>query len=317
MKNALAVFAIVRRQPIWLVVILCAVLFSLLSPHFLKLDNLSNLLFGTAIYGIMAIGITFLMINGNIDLSIGSVLALAAAVCIGLEKLGVVAAVGAALLASVVIGGVNGYLVTRVGMNAFIVTLAMMIGVRGLVYVVTNERSAIGSNEGFAAFGSSAVASIPTLAIIFFVLLAASQYVLKHTSHGRNAYAVGGSKDAAKNAGIAVGKHMFVNFLICSLMAGIAGVLLAARMNAASPIFGQNYELMVITAVVLGGTKLNGGFGSMIHSLGGVLAIGILQNGMDLAGVESYYNTLIIGLVLIAVVFVDQKMAAARPQSTP
>ncbi len=299
----------VNRQPIWIIVIACILIFSLSSPYFFAFDNFINILKGLVIYGIMAIGMTILMINGNVDLSIGQVMTLSAAMAIGLQPYGMWTAIIAAMAAGAVIGAINGLFVARLHINSFIVTLATMIGVKGLVYAYTKEKTQLNTIEAFADFGSSAIAFIPTVILIYFALLLAGHFVLSHTTHGRNAYAIGSNVEAAKNAGIRVERHIFSNFVISGLLAGFAGVLIASMMNAASPSIGLHYEFTVLTAVVLGGTRLSGGYGSMLHTLGGILAIGIVQNGMYLAGLASYHSLLLMGAVLIFVIFFNAKFS--------
>ncbi len=281
-------------------------MFSVMSTNFYQPGNINNIINQVAIYGIMAIGMTLLLISGNIDLSIGSVMALSAAIVIILQPYSISLAIIVALLAGALIGVINGLLVSKAALNSFIVTLAMMMGVRGVVYIITKEKSIIGVNLEFTEFISANVANIPLVAFIFLILFLVAHFVLKHTSHGRNAYAVGGNQEAAKHAGIKVERHILMNFIISALMAAVAGILVAGRINSVTPNLGTNYELLVITMVLLGGTKFTGGYGSMIHTLGGILFVGILSNGLNQLNVQSFYNTLIVGLMLLVVIYFDK-----------
>ncbi|RTQ98908.1 ABC transporter permease [Halomonas nitroreducens] len=295
-------------QPIWIFVIAITVFFSVMSDYFLSVGNLTNILVQTSTIGLIALGMTYVMINGNIDLSVGATLGLAASLSVGLQDHGLAVAVLAAITAGVVLGALNGLLVWKTGVNAFIVTLGAMIGVRGLIFVYTEEQSFYASNFAFSDFGASTIGPIPVLAIIFLACTLVMHLVLKKTGHGRNTFAVGGNPEAALDAGIRIGRNMMINFMIVGFFAALAGVLLATQMGASTPNLGRDYELWTITAVVLGGTKLTGGFGSITGTLGGVLAIGILRNGMNMMQVPAFYVLVILGVILISVLIIDQKI---------
>jgi ribose transport system permease protein len=297
-------------HPIWIFVAVCVVVFSLATEHFFALQNFTNILVQTSTIGVIALGMTFVMINGNIDLSVGATLALAASLAVGLQDtIGLLPAVVAALGAGVALGALNGLVVWKTGVDAFIVTLGAMIGVRGLVFVYTGEQSFYAMNFAYSDFGASSIGPLPTLAALFLGLAALMHYVLSSTVHGRNTYAVGGNREAAINAGIRVGPHMLVNFMLVGFMAALAGVMLSTQMGASTPNLGTNFELWTITAVVLGGTKLAGGSGTILGTLGGVLAIGILRNGLNLMQVPAFYVLVIMGAILIAVLFVDRQLS--------
>lgn len=302
------------EQPIWLFVLFCIVGFSFASEHFLDIGNFKNILVQTSTIGLIALGLTLVMINGNIDLSVGAVVALSASLAVDLQTQGIGFAVIVALASGVLLGIINGAIVWKTGVDAFIVTLGAMIGVRGLVFVYTKEQSFYATDFAYSDFGSSAVAGIPTLALIFIACGIVVHYLLTHTIHGRNTYAVGGNRQAAIDAGVRVGPHMVINFAICGFFAALAGVTLSTQMGAATPNLGRDFELWAITAVVLGGTKLTGGAGSIIGTLGGVIAIGILRNGMNLLQVPSFYVLVIMGTILIAVLFIDKQVNRSSQQ---
>lgn len=297
-------------QPIWVFVIAIFIFFSFMSEYFLSWGNITNILVQTSTIGLIALGMTLVMINGNIDLSVGAVLGLAASLVVGLQETSMVLAIVAALSCGVVLGAINGLVVWKTGVNAFIVTLGAMIGVRGLIFVYTEEQSLYAMNFAFSDFGMSSIGPMPVLAIIFLVCALIMHLVLTRTSHGRNTFAVGGNPEASIDAGIRLGRHMMINFMIVGFFAALAGVLLASQMGAATPNLGRDYELWVITAVVLGGTKLTGGYGSIVGTLGGVLAIGILRNGMNLMQVPAFYVLVVLGLILISVLIIDKKLNA-------
>lgn len=313
-------FAPVRwfmRNPIWGFVLIITVFFSFSTDHFFDYRNFQNIMVQTSTIGLIALGMTLVMINGNIDLSVGATLALAAAFAVDVQSWAAFAswgswailpAVCAALLVGIILGALNGFVVWKTGVDAFIVTLGAMLGVRGLVFVYTGEQSFYAMNFAYSDFSASAIGPIPTLALIFVLCTVAVHLLLSRTVHGRNTYAVGGNREAAVNAGLRVGPHMMVNFMIVGFFAALAGVLLSTQMGAATPNLGRDYELWVITAVVLGGTKLTGGKGDIIGTFGGVLAIGILRNGMNLMQVPAFYVYVILGSILIAVLFLDKQL---------
>ncbi|SFQ21287.1 ABC transporter permease [Tranquillimonas alkanivorans] len=305
------------RNPIWGFVLLIFVFFSVSNEFFFDPQNFKNILVQTSTIGLIALGMTLVMINGNIDLSVGATLALAASLAIDIQGWEVFASWGswailpgvlAGLLSGVLLGALNGFIVWKTGVDAFIVTLGAMLGVRGLVFIYTQEQSFFAMNFAYSDFGASSVGPLPTLAVLFLLFALITHLLLSRTVHGRNTYAVGGNREAAVNAGIRVGPHMLINFVIVGFFAALAGITLSTQMGASTPNLGREYELWTITAVVLGGTKLSGGSGTIIGTLGGVLAIGILRNGMNLMQVPAFYVLVILGTILIAVLFLDKQL---------
>jgi len=297
----------VRRHPIWVFLLVCVLFFSSTSPYFLTIDNLSNVMVQSAFIGFLAIGMTLVMINGNIDLSVGSILAFSASLAVGLQPAGLPMAIGCALLAGAGLGFLNGIVMVKTGVHAFIVTLASLIGIRGLVFVYTQEQSLSASSMDFLDFGMLSLGPLNVIAIVFLVMLFLMQWVLARTRHGREAYAIGGNLAAAINAGVRVNRHMVWNFAISGLMAAMAGIAMTAQMGAATPNLGTTYELWTIIAVVLGGTKLQGGTGTLWGTLAGVLTLGVLRNGLNLLHVQPFYELVILGVVLILALFLDKQ----------
>ena len=309
------VYRFFKRNTILPILLGIVIIFSIFVDRFLTLSNFTNIIEQNSAKGIMAIGMTFLIINGYFDLSVGTLLGFSASLAVGLQPLGVIPAVLIALSVGLVVGFINGFLVTIVGLNAFAVTLASMLGIRGFTYLYTKEQAIVGISDQFGAIGSGNVLGIPNLIIIFVVLLVIGQFVLKKTKHGRYTYATGGNESAANNAGINTKRITMINFIICSFAASLGGVLYAAKMNAATPTLGwPDMHMMIIAIVVLGGTKLVGGFGNLYFTVGGLIAIGVIQNGMNLLNVQSYYNTLLTGVILIAVLYLDKII---RPTISP
>lgn len=297
----------VGRNSIWVILIVCLIGFSFGSPYFFTVFNLSNNLSQIAFIGFLSIGMTLVMINGNIDLTVGSTLALCACLAIGLQQYGIVVAIAGALGAGLLLGFLNGIIVVKTGVHSFIVTLGGLIGIRGLVFVYTGENSLSATNMSFMDFGMISIGPVSLIAILFLVFMAFAQWALSRTRHGREAYAIGGNRQAAENAGVKVSRHIVINFMVSGLMAAVAGITMSTQMGAATPNLGTNYELWTIIAVVLGGTKLQGGAGALWGTLGGVLTLGVLRNGMNLMHVQPFYVLVLLGVVLILALIVDKQ----------
>ncbi|MCX5578450.1 ABC transporter permease [Kaistia terrae] len=299
-----------RRYPVWIFLAAALVFFSLKSPHFLSVFNLSNILLQAAFFGFLSIGLTLLIISRNIDLTVGSVAGLAACLAVGLQpSLGLWLPIAIGLGAGLAIGLLNGFLVERAGIDSFIVTLAGMIGIKGLAFAFAGEESISASIDLFNELGALRIGRIHAIALLFLALLAIGHYVLKHTKYGRETYAIGGNRTAAVNAGVRVSRHVIIGFAISGLLAAFCGIAMAANMGAAMPAFGLGYEGWAIAAVVLGGTKLSGGSGRIVNTLGGVLLLASLRNGLNMIHVPAYYVLVTIGGALILALFFDTQFS--------
>lgn len=298
---------ILRKYTVWLILSTLFILFSISTKGFFSVSNIFNILLQSSVLGVMCVAATFLMINGHRDLSVGMVMGLSAGLIVGLQpKFGMLGIV-AAIIAGTVIGLINGLLVAKVHINSFIATLATMLGVHSLIYIYTKEQAQIGTNASFGEFGAGSTLGIPNLVLIFFGIVIIGEIVLRKTMHGRNTYAVGGNAEAANNAGINVTKTTMINFVICSLGGVLGGFLMAARMNSAVPQLGwPDTHFLVIVMVALGGTKLSGGSGNVLFTMGGVLTMGMIQNFLNLRNVNSYIATLLTGIILILVLYMDK-----------
>ncbi len=306
-----SVIELMKQEPVWVIFIGCFLFFSIVSSEFLSVGNLLNILLQSSILGILAVGMTFLMISGYFDISIGSMMAFTAAVAVSLTGYSIVLAIVAALTCGALFGAINGLLVTKAKINAFIVTLAAMSGIRGLLYVYTGEREIIGLAREFEKIAAGKLLNIPYPILIWAVIVIVCEFILRKTVYGRNVYGLGGNLDATKNAGVPVDRYVLAFFVINGILVSIAGIILASRLNAATPVLGLGQEMIVIIAVVLGGTKLDGGSGNMIKTVAGVLTVGIIQNGMNILNVQTFYNMLIMGSIFILVVFMDAKLKPA------
>jgi ribose transport system permease protein len=292
--------------------ILEVILFSVFSPYFFTAENILNVTLQTSITAIIAAGMTFVILTAGIDLSVGAMVAFSGVVVTSVLKLGIPFSLSfpLCLLAGVFIGicsgSVAGLFVTRFSITPFIVTLALMTILRGGAYIYTGGRPIWGLPDEFSFLGSSRVFGIPIPTIIMLCIYLSAFVVLRHTKFGRYVYAVGGNKEAARLAGINVNRVLWSVYLICGVLSAISGVLLASRMNSGQPNAGLMYEMDVIAAVVVGGTSLFGGRGSIIGTFLGAMLIGVLRNGLNLLNVGSYVQMVVLGVVILLAVSLDQ-----------
>lgn len=303
---------------VWLLLLVACLLFAVMSPHFLTAFNIGNVLTQAAFIGLLSIGMTLVILNGEIDLSVGAVLALASALAIGLQNAGwpTAAAIAAGLAAGTALGFLNGVLVVASGMHSFVVTLGALIGIRGLVFVYTGGNALLVEDFTYADLLEHYVGPVSLTAIIFLGLLAFFQWMLTATRHGREAYAVGDNPEAARDAGIRVGRHKILNFTLSGFLAALCGILLSIRLGTAEPQAGRIWELWTIIAVVLGGTQLNGGAGSLWKTLGGVLVLAVLQNGLRLLNTPNHVELIVMGVILMAALGIDRAMTLIRSKET-
>lgn len=287
---------------------------------FLSPDNLINVLRQISINAIIATGMTFVIITGGIDLSVGSIVALAGVVGASIVKLQlgvnvwwlVIAATLVGALIGAVAGLANGFSITRFAVPPFVATLAMMTVARGLSFIYTGGRPVWGLPVEFNALGRGYVLErligpvFPVPVLIMAVVMIAAHIVLSKTTFGRYVYAIGGNREAARLAGIDVRRVELSVYMLSGLLSGLAGVMLASRLASGQPNAGVMYELDAIAATVVGGTSLTGGVGRISGTLIGALIIGVIRNGLNLAGVESYTQQVVLGTVILSAVLLDQ-----------
>ncbi|WP_414662814.1 ABC transporter permease [Horticoccus sp. 23ND18S-11] len=285
---------------------LCVVLW-ILTPHFLTVSNLLNVAQQTSINAIIAVGLTFVIISGGIDLSVGSMVAFSGVVMASLLQRGLPLPVAlAAGLGTGLAGGlVNGLLITLGRLPPFIATLGMMSVARGGALLYTEGRPVSGFEENFRWIATGEIGFVPVPVIVMGAVYAVAHFVLQRTPFGRYAFAIGGNEEAALLSGVKVRFHKTMVYGACGLLSALAGVVLTARLNSAQPIAGINYELDAIAATVIGGTSLMGGQGSVIGTLIGALIMGVLRNGLNLLGVSSFVQQVVIGAVIILAVLMD------------
>ncbi|HEY1386598.1 MAG TPA: ABC transporter permease [Dongiaceae bacterium] len=298
----------VRLESLLVLAILIVTL-SILSPYFLSVSNFLNILLATSVIGVLGFGATFVIAAAGIDLSLGSVLALS----------GVVGALSAdalnmpwpiAILICLAVGAfcglINGVLNAKVGIPAFIVTLGMLGVARGLGLVLTNGQPVYGMPDPIVFLGQGRPWGVPMPVFIFLAVAAIAHFVLAFTRFGKYAQVIGDNEGAARAMGIRVERHRVALYVVSGTLAGLAGLLFLARVNSGDPTAGLNYELTAITAAILGGTNLFGGRASVLGTLIGALVMGVLQNGLNLLAVSSFYQQMAIGAVLVLAVWLDQ-----------
>ena len=293
------------RYGIYLAFVLLAGSLAIYSPAFRTLSNVQNILQQISVNGIMAIGMTLVIITAGIDLSVGSVLALSAVVATSFAQGNhpLLVPVGLGVLTGLVCGAVNGVLIAKRRLAPFIVTLAMMTVARGLALVYTSGRPEINLTDAYDQIGGGSVGP----AVIFFVVVLLGAFILHYTRFGRYVYAVGGNELAAKVSGVNTDRVLIWVYAFTGALAGVAGIVESSRIMSGEPSAGEGYELNAIAAVVIGGTSLSGGVGSIAGTIIGVLIIGVMNNGLDLLNVSSYWQLVVKGLIIVCAVLLDRK----------
>lgn len=332
--SARAVLLLLRARAI-LVLVLLLVIFSALAPEFLTANNLSILAKHVAITALLAVGMTFAVLTGGIDLSVGSIAGLSGMVAGYLITQGisfggaahyppVAVVVLLTICVCLAVGALNGWLVAKAGVAPFIATLGTLYIARGAALLVSDGKTfpelggtAARGSTGFAAFGQSFMLHVPTPVWMMIALFAIAWVVAAKTPFGRHVYAVGGNERAARLAGIRVPRVKLACYLFSALGAALVGLIIASQLEAAHPATGESFELTAIAAVVLGGTSLMGGRGSITGSLIGAFVIGVLADGMVMLGISEFWQIVIKGVVIILAVAVDQLQSQLQARLLP
>lgn len=301
--------ALLQKMAAGISLLLMCIFFSVATPHFLNVDNIITIALQTAVIGIMAIGVTFVIITSGIDLSLGAIIALSG-VSAGLfisKGIGVLVAVVLAILVGMLFGSVNGLLIGKFNLPPFIATLGSMMMARGLTLVLTNAKPVyFDLAPNFATISQGKLFGVIPYPVIYLIILAIiSGFILKKTLIGRYTYAIGSNEEAARLSGINVLKTKMFVYMYCGLMCAIAGIVMAARINSGQPTAGEGYELDAIAAVVIGGTSLSGGEGSITGTILGAFIMGVLKNGLNLMNVSQNWQMLAMGAVVIGAVYLD------------
>lgn len=299
---------VLRSYGIVVAFLIICLFLTVLSPVFLSVTNVRNVVRQSSIFGIMAIGMTFVILTGGIDLSVGSILAIAGAVAAGTLKAGagILPVILLALLIGVGCGLANGLIITIGRIAPFVVTLGMMSIARSLTLIYTKGYPISGFPPAFRFIGGGDLLSVPVPIIVFLLTVLVAWLILTQTRLGRYTYAIGGNEETVKLSGINAGWYKTIVYVLSGVTSAISALILASRLNSAEPVAGQGYELDVIAAVVIGGTSLSGGLGSVWGTLVGALLIGVINNGMNLLGISPYFQLLVKGLIIIGAVLLDR-----------
>jgi inositol transport system permease protein len=316
----------VRKYGIVIVLFLMIILLSMIKPAFFSANNIFNVLSQGSIFGIMALGMTFVIISKGIDLSVGSVLALAGVVAASfaqvseaVEKyfpnmpvLPVFVPILVALTMGAACGFVNGFLIAKTKIPAFIATLGMLTVARGFALIYTAGRPVSNLIPSLTALGGRLFNIIPVPVIIYFIMIVVSHVLLNKTRFGKNTYAIGGNITAAEVSGVNVSKYLILIYTYCGLLAGIAAVVFAGRVGSVHPGAADGYELTAIASTTIGGTSHSGGIGTIIGAFVGAMVLAVLRNGFTLLGVNAYWQKIAEGLIIVVAVIIDMRKNAKR-----
>ena len=296
---------VVTTIALWLLVFL---FFSITTANFLTANNVFNMLRQIAVLALISIGMMAVLVTGGIDLSVGnqmSLIGILLALMMSSFGIPMLPASILAILIGGLMGSINGAVITYTNINPMVATLAVSTILRGITYALTNAKSVYGLPEGFKRLGQGHIGPVPIPVVIAVIFLLLAAYVFKRTYIGRYFYAVGSNEEAARLSGLNVQKIRIISYGICGLLVGLGAVITTSRLNAGAPAAGQDMEMDVLTACVVGGVSLAGGTGSLLGVIFGVLLIGTLTNGMGVMGVGTYNQLIAKGLVLIIVIVID------------
>ena len=288
------------------VLIILCVVFGTINPNFWSVMNMTNVARQISILALIAIGQTFVILSSGIDLSLGSLLALVSIVTAQqMLNFGLWGGIAAGILVGAFAGLVNGILIAKAKLPAFIATLSMLIGARGIALTISGGLPIVGLPHEFMFLGAGKIGPIPVPAVIAIIAIIIAHIVLTRTRFGRYVYAMGSNEEAAVLSGINVDMNKIMVYVVSGALAGIAGVVLTSRVISGQPTLGESMELFSIAAVVIGGGKITGGVGGMWQTLMGVLILGVLANGLNLIEVSSYVQNIVIGAIIVIAVYVD------------
>jgi inositol transport system permease protein len=316
----------IRKYGIILVLLLMVVLLSIVQPAFLRPTNIFNVLTQSSIFGIMALGMTFVIISKGIDLSVGSVLAVSGVVAASLGQIAgatekyfpnmPVMPVVVPILAALIIGGfcgfVNGFLIAKTKIPAFIATLGMLTVARGFALIYTSGRPVSNLIPSLTFLGDKLFNVIPVPVIIYFIMIIVSYILLNKTRFGKNTYAIGGNITAAEVSGVKVSKSLILIYTYCGLLAGLAAIVFAGRVGSVHPGAADGYELTAIASTTIGGTSHSGGIGTIGGAFVGALVLAVLRNGFTLLGVNAYWQKVAEGLIIVGAVIIDMRKNAKK-----
>lgn len=306
-ENRLRHFFAIKEVPLLLAILLSSVILAIVKPGFLQFGNIHSVFLGASFEAIMAIGMTLLLVLGGFDLSVGSVAGFTGVIsglCLD-AGMGAPAAIAMGIAAGTIVGLCNGLIIAKLKVNSMITTLAMQMIVRGLIYILTKGVGKPNFPDAYNIVGRAKIFGIQTPIVISLALMISFGILFARSGWFRQFYFIGGNEEAAHLSGIKVDRLRIIAYSFMGLMAGISGVLLAARMGGAIPTQGQNMEMNVIAGCVIGGCSISGGEGTMFGSFLGVLVMAIVTNAFNLLGVDVYWQRTILGLILLIAVLTD------------
>ncbi len=317
---------VLTKYGIVFVLIVMILLMSIVKPSFRTVNNIMNILTQSSVYGILALGMTLVIVSKGIDLSVGSILALSAVVAASLgqsetasarffgslPELPIIVPILAALLVGILCGMINGALIAYTGIPAFIATLGMTTIARGFSYIYTDGKPVSTLIPEFKFIGQGRVLGIPMPVVIYLVMILITWILMNNTRFGKRVYAVGGNINAAEVSGVNVKKMLVLIYTYMGLLAGIAGIVSTARMVSAQPGLAAGYELTAIASTTIGGTSHSGGIGTIWGAVVGALVLSVMRNGMTILGIHSYWQQIVEGLVIIVAVILDMRKNARK-----
>jgi ribose/xylose/arabinose/galactoside ABC-type transport system permease subunit len=299
-------FNILHRQGMVMVFITICVVAYLMTPDFLSLGNIRNVLRQVSIIGLLAAGETFVILIGGIDLSIGAVVSLSGCIAAGFQDKGMFVGVLAGLLTGAAIGLVNGVAVAKGRIQPFVVTLGTMSIAQGLALLYTGGFPIFDLSDSFNSIGSGSIGFVPIPVAIFFLVYVIAYLILRYSKFGRYTYSLGGNENATRLSGVNVDRQKILVYTVCGLLAGLGGVVLAARLGIGMPTMGTGYELQAIAAVVIGGTALSGGRGGVVGTILGTLTLGVIYNVLNLMNVTAFYQYIVIGAIIVVAALINE-----------
>ena len=300
---------LLRQFGLLFVILAIVIIMSIVSPVFLKPQNIINIIRQVSINGIIAVGMTCVILTGGIDLSVGSVVAITSVICGSFLAMGInwfVACISGVAI-SILFGLFNGYMISYVRFQPFIATLASMAIGRGIALAYSNGKPYPIKDPSFIAIGQGYFLGIPIPIILLVIVVAVGLITLKMTIFGRYIFAIGGNENAAKLSGVRTRRVKLTVYVISAICASIVGLILSARISSGQPTAGESYEMDAIAATAIGGTSMNGGLGSLVGTIEGFILLGLMTNSMNLLNINSFYQQIAKGLLIVVAVFLDMK----------